>query len=449
MGAMERITQGGRVGFFGLGKSNLSLLRSLPFDNCAVTLRSEREINKADIPPHINVERIFEGENAFRDIEEDILLLSPSVRRERKELCDAKTRGVIFSSDCELFFENNARPLFAVSGSDGKSTTATLAHLLLDSSLLIGNIGVPMTEALSMKCNSYVAELSSFMLAYCRPSAKRACLTNITPNHLDWHESFEEYRNMKLSLLQSAKECVLNIDDEILADYANEFGAYGVISYRFDFHALKRYRAEVTVTRGDLGIERNGRLILPYSNISIKEAHNIKNLMLAIALTDGYTSIERISEVARSFSGLPHRCERFLVKDGVEYINSSIDSSPARTVQTLNALGKKVILLLGGRSKGIGYGTLREAVGKYAEYALIFGENKEKIYTEIKDMTKCELHSNMASAASRAIELSEICKTVLLSPASTSYDAFANFEERGNYFKMIINANKGLQNKGF
>ena len=160
--------------------------------------------------------------------------------------------------------------------------------------------------------------------------------------------------------------------------------------------------------------------------------------MTAIALSDGYADKARIVEVARSFSGLAHRCERFLVKDGVEYVNSSIDSSPARTVQTLESLGKRVILLLGGRSKGVSYAALVPAVKKYAEYALIFGENREEIYREIKDTTKCEIYDDLESAAIRATELSHLADAVLFSPASTSYDAFRDFEERGNYFKKII-----------
>ena len=439
MSTMKKIAGGCRIGFFGLGKSNLSLLCSLPLDNCAVTIRSERAIHKSNIPPHIKIERILQGQSAFLDIDEDILILSPSVRRDRFELCDATARGVILSSDCELFLENNTKSLFAVSGSDGKSTTATLTSLLLNSSQLIGNIGKPMTESLSTECNSYVIELSSFMLTYSNIQAKRACLTNITPNHLDWHKSFEEYRDTKLSLIKNAKECVLNADDEILADYAGKFGAYGIISDKSDFSSLKRYKSEVIVTRCNEGIARNGELIVRYSSILKKEPHNIKNLMMAIAMTDGYTSVEKINEVANSFSGLSHRCEIFLVKDGVEYINSSIDSSPARTVQTLTALDRRVILLLGGRSKGVGYAALRDVVKKYAEYALIFGENRIEIYNEIKEKTKCELYDNITSAAYRAMELSGVCGSILLSPASTSYDAFCDFEERGNRFKNIIN----------
>ena len=439
---IEKIAFSSKVGFLGLGKSNLSLLSCLPLDNCAVTLRSEKKLNRADIPSHIKIEKILEGESAFCDLDEQILICSPSVRRER---CKSQ-REVIFTSDFEIFLEQNTKPLFAVSGSDGKSTTATLAHMLLDSSLLVGNIGVPMTESLGKKCGYYVAELSSFMLQYASFSAKRACITNITPNHLDWHKSFEEYRDTKLSLLKSAEECIINADDKICGMHK---GAFGLVSDRQSFTELKKRNTEIIITRGDSGIERNGELILPYSRIARKEAHNIKNLMMAVALTDGYTDNVRINEVAGSFSGLPHRCEVFLKKEGVEYINSSIDSSPARTVQTLESLGKRVVLLLGGRSKGVGYEALTESVRKYAERVLVFGENREEIYEALKNAASCEIYADLASATVRAIELESVCEAILLSPASTSYDAFSSFEERGNCFKKIVNANKELQNKGF
>ncbi len=434
---IERIRRGARVGFFGLGKSNLSLLSCLPLEKCRITLRSDREISRADIPKHGRIARIFDGRDAYAQIDEEIIFFSPSVRRDRPELAEALARGVIFTSDAELFFESNEKPLFAVSGSDGKSTTATLAHLLLGSSLLIGNIGVPMTEALFCSSQYYVAELSSFMLAYARVPAERACITNITPNHLDWHASFGEYKETKLSLLKNARECVINADDEICAEFARENEVFAVVSDRQTFEELEG-SAEVVLTRSEYGIERNGELILPYSDIKCREEHNIKNLMTAIALTDGYADKARIAEVARSFSGLAHRCERFLVKNGVEYINSSIDSSPARTAQTLKSLGKRVILLLGGRSKGVSYAALVPAVKKYAEYALIFGENREEIYEAIKGSAKCELYDGLKSATMRALELSGCAEAVLLSPASTSFDAFRDFGERGDYFKKIV-----------
>ncbi|MBR5817036.1 MAG: hypothetical protein IKY62_00160, partial [Clostridia bacterium] len=210
---LERIKRGTRLAFFGLGKSNLSLIRSLPLDKCKVTLRSDKALSEKDIACDVKWERILVGESSCLDIDEEIMIFSPSVRRERKSLLAAKERGVIFTSDLEIFLEENTRPMLAVSGSDGKSTTSTLLGLMADNSLLIGNIGNPMVEALGKEASLYVAELSSFMLRYANVKAKRACITNITPNHLDWHESFEEYVGTKLSLLKGSDECVINADD--------------------------------------------------------------------------------------------------------------------------------------------------------------------------------------------------------------------------------------------
>lgn len=434
---MNRIRRGARVGFFGLGKSNLSLISKLPLEKCTVTLRSDAAIDRSTIPKHKKIKRIFDCKDSCRQIDEEIIFFSPSVRRDKRELIEARDKGVKFTSDAELFLEENKKPLFAVSGSDGKSTTATLTHLLLDSSLLIGNIGTPMTASLGAECERYVAELSSFMLTYAKVEAERACITNITKNHLNWHLSFEEYIEAKLSLLKAARECVISAEDEICTEFAKKNGVFGIISDTQSYEEL-RGAAEVILSRSERGILKNGELLLEYSDIGLKEAHNIKNLMMAIALCDGHTDKEQISKVARSFSGLPHRCEKFLVKDGVEYINSSIDSSPARTVATLLSLDKRVILLLGGRSKGLDYGELCDTVRRYAERTLIFGENREEIYSAIKDSTKCELFVDIGDAARRATELSENADAVILSPASTSYDAFSSFEERGNYFKETI-----------
>ena len=434
---MNRIRRGASVGFFGLGKSNLSLISKLPLEKCAITLRSDAAIDRSAIPNHTKIKRIFDGKDSCRQIDEEIIFFSPSIRRDRRELIRASDKGVTFTSDAELFFEENKKPLFAISGSDGKSTTATLTHLLLDSSLLIGNIGTPMTASLDVECERYVAELSSFMLTYAKVKANRSCITNITRNHLDWHHSFEEYIEAKLSLLKAAKECVINADDEICLEFAKKNGVFGIISDKQSYDELQG-KAEVILSCSERGILKNGELLLEYSDIGRKETHNIKNLMIAIALCDGYTDSEQISQVAKSFSGLPHRCEKFLEKDGVEYINSSIDSSPARTVATLLSLDKRVILLLGGRSKGLDYGELCDTVRRYAERALIFGENREEIYSAIKDSARCELFTTIENATERAIELSANADAVILSPASTSYDAFSNFEERGNYFKKII-----------
>ena len=177
-----------KIGFLGLGVSNLALLSLMPRD-AEIIIRSEKKIDRGLLPSDFSRLELREGKEALTVPEEHTLFLSPSVRRDRAELIPFKQVGVKFSSDAEVFFSSVSTPIFAVSGSDGKSTTATIVSLLLSDKFknpgLVGNIGKAMTPSLLEGHDAYAVELSSFMLSYLRINASRAALTNITPNHLD------------------------------------------------------------------------------------------------------------------------------------------------------------------------------------------------------------------------------------------------------------------------
>lgn len=434
---ITKLLGGCKVGFFGLGASNSSLLSNLPLEKCDITLRSDRPICKSEIPIGIRVNRLFTGKNSCAQIDEDILFFSPSVRRDRPELLAAERRGTIFTSDAELFFKRNRTPVLAVTGSDGKSTTATLIDLLLKSgghdSLLIGNIGEPMYKKKAETHDLFVAELSSFMLTYLKPSVTAACITNITPNHLDWHKGYEEYKMTKLSIGEKAERLIL--PDEL----AENIGAEGIISIKIPLRQLiKTYKAELYITVENKYILKNGEKIIDISTVNRREAHNIKNLMMAIAMTDGLVGSEEIRDVATSFHGLPHRCELFFSKDGVDYIDSSIDSSPARTVQTLKSLNRSVVIILGGRGKGLDYIELEPAIKRYAKKVIITGENAEEIYGAVSNSADTEIVADFDEAVIRGKYYSRSVGTLLLSPASTSFDRFKNYAERGEKFKEIV-----------
>ena len=433
---LERIEGGLSVGFFGLGKSNRSLISALPLDRCEITVRSDKEINHDDIPKGATV---YTGEHAMDDIREDILFLSPSVRRERFKDC----HGVIFSSDYELFLSENKKPLFAVTGSDGKSTTTRLVTLLLRAggprASEIGNIGEPMVARLNDECDVYVAELSSFMLDAAVPKAKMAVLTSLTPNHIDWHGSYENYKKTKISLLKSSEKFVISDEN------ADVTGAYGIVSMTRSFTELKRfYSAEIYMTCDGGYIRKNGERLIPLSDILRNESHNIKNLMLAIAMCDGYVGEDEIRSVASGFRGLPHRCERFLSTGEIDFYDSSIDTSPARTAQTLKSLDRECVIILGGRSKGLDYGEMRDEIEKYAHSALLLGENKNEIYSVIKDVTDCYMADDLQGAIDIGCALAGDVGLLLLSPASTSYDMFKSFEERGESFQKLVRQRYGL-----
>ena len=433
---LERIKDGLSVGFFGLGKSNASLISTLPLDGCEVTIRSDKEIKSADLPKGA---RVYTGEHAMDDVREDILFLSPSVKRDRFQ----NLHGVMLSSDYELFLNENKKPLFAVTGSDGKSTTTRLVSLLLRASgqavSEVGNIGEPMVARLSDECDMYVAELSSFMLDAAVPRAKMAVLTSLTPNHLDWHGSYENYKKTKISLLKSSEKFVISDEN------ADITGAYGIVSMTRSFTELKSfYFAEIYMTCDGGYIRKNGEKLIALSDVLRNESHNIKNLMLAIAMCDGYVGEDEIRSVAQSFQGLPHRCERFLHIGGIDFYDSSIDTSPARTAQTLRSLDRRCVIILGGRGKGLDYGEMKEEIKRYANSALLVGENKHEIYSVIKDVTDCYMADDLQSAVDMGCAMAGDVGLLLLSPASASFDMFKDFEERGRSYQKLVKQRYGL-----
>ena len=431
------IEEGCRVGFFGLGCSSSALLGCLPLDNCSVTLRSDQAIDQENVPSGVRVERIFDGKDACKNIDEDVVIFSPSVRRDRAEFLEAEARGVIFTSDAELFFESNDTPIFLITGSDGKSTTATLTHLLLTkagyNAPLIGNIGEPFMKHYGRKTDFYVCEMSSFMLQYMTPKAKAACITNITPNHLDWHKSLDEYRETKLSVRNKTDRLIIADD---LVDVKD---AYGIISVDKSLEEIKNlYKANLYITICDGKIFKNGKPLIEIAKIPRNEKHNLKNLMMAIALTDGLVSDDDMLAVAKSFQGLKHRCECVLRENGIDYIDSSIDSTPARTKETLKSLDRSVVIILGGRGKGLDYSELAPEVRRYVRKAIITGENAKEIYGAISNVTNCEIIEDFERAVLQGKRYAEEVGTLLLSPASTSFDKFRNYAERGDRFKEIL-----------
>ena len=434
---LSMIEKGCRVGFFGLGSSNSALLGCLPLDNCSVTLRSDQAIDQEGVPNGVRVERIFEGKDACQNIDEDIIIFSPSVRRDRVEFSEAEKRGVIFTSDAELFFESNDTPIFLITGSDGKSTTATLTHLLLTragyNAPLIGNIGEPFMNHYGCKKDFCVCEMSSFMLQYMTPKAKAACITNITPNHLDWHKSLDEYKETKLSVSKNTDRLI--IADDLL----NTRGAYGIISAEKSYNELKNiYKANLYITIFDEKICKNGMPLVEIAKIPRNERHNLKNLMMAIALTDGLVSENDILSVAESFQGLKHRCQLILSENGIDFIDSSIDSTPARTKETLRSLDRSVVIILGGRGKGLDYSELAPEVKRYVKKAIITGENSKEIYDAIGKETNCDVIDDFERAILQGKKYAAKVGTLLLSPASTSFDKFKNYAERGDRFKEFL-----------
>ena len=348
----------------------------------------------------------------------------------------------------EVFFDICPAKIIAVTGSDGKTTTTTLIHKMLCeegyNTWLGGNIGNPLlTQTKEMKADDIVVlELSSFQLHTMKKSPHIAVMTNITPNHLDMHKDYEEYIDAKKNIMKHQ-----NSDDVLIVNSSNDVTekigkeANGKL---IEFSSKKD--ADVSITND--AIFCKGKEILKISDIKLPGMHNVENYMAAIGAVSELVSIDSITKVAKTFGGVAHRIELVREFEGVKYYNSSIDSSPNRTINTLKVFKDKVIMISGGKDKGIKYDEIGPAIIEKVKVLILIGATADAIENALnkayKDMgiepcVKVIRASTYPEVVEKARENAKENDVVLLSPASTSFDMFNNFEERGNLFKTLVN----------
>lgn len=441
----------------GLGISNLPLIDVLLESGAAVTARDQKPIDLKG-PRFADWQargvRFICGENYLCGIDGDIIFRSPGIRPDLPEISAAVARGARLSSEMELFFEHCPAKLFAITGSDGKTTTTTLVSLLLTEAanaegkgrrvFLGGNIGTPLLPRLSeMRAEDFaVVELSSFQLMTMQKSADYAAVTNITPNHLNWHTDMEEYTAAKRNVFShGAKTVVLNADSPLTAAELND--------QRIAFSSTKspsEMIGKIKIYEEDGVIKVNGKPYLATSDIKLPGRHNVENYMTAIGLTLDYITPEIAKRVATTFGGVEHRIEFVRTVRGVRYYNSSIDSSPSRTIAALRAFSEKPIVICGGRDKHVPFDGLCDELYARAKALVLTGEALPQIEAAMhasarrRDDFPIVKAPDFKSAVEAAKALAKPGDIVLLSPACTSFDAFKNFEERGKTFKNIVNA---------
>ncbi len=443
--------KGKDITVIGIGISNLPLIKFLIENGANVTARDKNTrkdmAETADELEALGVKLIL-GDGYLDNLSGDIIFKTPGMRFDVPALLDAKERGSKVTSEMEVFFDVCPSHIIAVTGSDGKTTTTTLIHKMMTNAgyttWLGGNIGAPVLEDTGkMKEDDWVIlELSSFQLHTMRKSPEIAVITNISPNHLDMHKSYEEYIDAKKNIMLYQKEgniLVVNADNDVTAKIGRE--AAGAVRY-----FSRRGKADVYLD-GDV-IKRGNVEVLNINDIKIPGMHNVENYMTVIAAVSGLVSDDIIREVAKTFGGVEHRIELVRILDGVRYYNSSIDSSPNRTINTLRVFPDKVVLITGGRDKKIPYDALGPALAEHVKTLVLIGETSDVIEEALEKEIKRTGHgknieviraSTYDEAVNTARSRAESGDVVLLSPASTSFDMFRNFEERGHLFKKIVN----------
>lgn len=363
---------------------------------------------------------------------EEILVRSPVIRPDILPVAESVAAGAELTSEIELLFAHCKAPIIGVTGSDGKTTTAALIARLLEGAgkrvFLGGNNGVPLLPQVAEMTPDAVAvvELSSFQLMTLRRSPEIAVITNITPNHLNWHTDMAEYVAAKCRIFdRGAARLVINGASPACA--ALDTGCVPQV-VRFSL-------------RGDALVLRDGageRVLSVPEGFCLPGRHNLQNLAAALGAVEGLAPLEGASAALADFGGVPHRLQYVDTVDGVKFYNSSIDTSPTRTVAALEALGGRPIVIVGGRGKGLDPSPLVEALVCRAKAVFLYGEAAPALQRALTGRVPVHRFAAFAAATYAAAAWARPGDTVLLSPAHTAFDQFRDFEERGERFCALV-----------
>ena len=446
---------GKQVAIIGMGVSNIPLLDYFYDKNAKVTVFSTNILSD-EIMEKINKYRyeVELGEDNLSRLKGfDIIFRSPSALPTKHEFQSAVKKGAILTSEIEMVLKLAPCKIIGVTGTEGKTTTTSLIYEICKKAgyncFLGGNIGKPIfTKINQMKPEDIVIlELSSFQLMGMTVSPNIAVVTNIFPDHLNVHKSYEEYQDAKKSIFRNQTEegiVILNKDNEITEKFADEVKGKTIF-----FSSTKKLKNGYVYDREDGFIKKctDGKCekILNKNDIKLRGIHNYENICAALAATETVASKEAQIEAVKNFKGVEHRLEFVREIDGVKYYNDSIGTSPASTIAGLNAFDENIILLAGGSDKGLDYKEIGEVIAKKVGTLILTGPTAQKIEEATKQALSEEksieiIHTNnLEESVKVAKEKARSGDIVLLSPASASFDAFKNFEERGNYFKTLVN----------
>ncbi len=452
--AFKAFCKGKSVALIGMGVSNRAAVDFLLSAGARVTARDKNAAPDEALLAFLSsrgIEARF-GEAYLDDLHEDIILRSPGIRPDILAFEKAKEKGQILTSEMEIFTSLCPAKLYAVTGSDGKTTTTTLIAKMLEKAaaregarvFLGGNIGTPLLPHLpEMTEHDYaVLELSSFQLQTMPLSPDVCVVTNITPNHLNWHTDMEEYIRAKKNIFaNAAPSCrlVLNAQNGITRAMKGEAQAsVTLFSSEGKQDALCCYLENGVIYYED----HEKHEVMARADIKLPGRHNAENYMAAIAAVHGVVTYDEMREVARSFAGVSHRIELVLEKDGVRYYNSSIDTSPTRTMAALSSFEEKLIVIVGGYDKHIPIAPMIPPLAEKAKAVIGTGDTGLSVLLALKQAGfprgALAYFGEFDDAVSHAIRLAKSGDIVLLSPAAASFDAFKNFEARGERFRALV-----------
>lgn len=450
--------QGKRVLVVGLAKTGVTLARLLKKHGAQVTISDHK--SKAELTTHLekmdglDVQLELGGHTPKTFLSQDLVILSPGVPPMLKIFDYARSHGVKVTGEFEFCSKFVKEPIVAITGTNGKTTVATLTSEMLKESgkkvWLGGNIGTPLSEYLlnDDKADVLVCEVSSFMLEHVETfTPKNVVFTNLAENHLDRYRSMEDYVNAKRRIFLNTNQgttSILNADDHAVVELARDPAVQrGRIFY---FSRKSSLEPQIMNIGGSVNIKdqirvRTGPEIEYFSlaNTKVRGNHMYENLMAAIlASREHGATHEAIQKVIDDFKGIAHRLEYVRRVGGVEFFNDSKSTNVHSVVRALDAFEENVILIMGGKDTNLNYQPLKERIQRKVKTLILVGEAKERINRDIGDFAETFLIGTFEEAVLIAYQKSRIGDYVLLSPGASSFDMFDSYVERGNYFKEIV-----------
>ena len=430
-----------RVAVLGFGRSGQSATDFLLAHGCI-----PRVYAQGGVPEDAKAKYLRNGVSFYDDFpetfEESVLVRSPVIHPDILPIRRALARGAMLTGEADLFLAGTAATVIGVTGSDGKTTTANMIAALLRTAgkraVLGGNNGMPLLAHVDTLTSDdfAVVELSSFQLMTA-PSPHVAVITNITPNHLNWHTDFFEYAAAKCRIYTAgAVRLVTNAD----CPATREIGSRAALPVTWFSLCGSPDGDSIRVSGDDLIIksEKDAETVSVFRDFSLLGAHNRANFAAAVAAVLPFVDRTAIPTCAREFRGVRHRLEHVATVDGVTYINSSIDTSPTRTAAALLALSCRPLVIVGGRGKGIDLAPLADSLVAHARAVFLYGETASEIAAHLGARVPHMLCGRFADAFEAAVKDAGRGDTVLLSPGCTAFGEFRDFEERGDAFCHLV-----------
>lgn len=454
---------GKKIAIIGAGVSNLPLIKILKQLSYNITVFDKKELTEmesstADFLQNEEISLSLGEHYLEKLIGFDIIFRSPSFLPTNEYLKKEENRKALITTEIEQVIRLAPCPIIGVTGSKGKTTTATIIYNILKklgyTTYLGGNIGTPLFSKLEemKKSDLVVLELSSFQLMNMKFSPHIAVITNISPDHLDIHGSYEEYIHAKTFIFQNQTKkdiLVLNADDKIVTNFSKD--AKGEVRYfkntSLDLTTSKEKYLEKNYILNKNYIEYAGEKIIDTRNLLLKGDHNYLNICAALNAIKDYINVPNSSleDILKDIKSVAHRLEFVREINGVKWYNDSASTTPDKTLAGIHAFSEKIILIAGGYDKNISYKPLAEPILEHVSKLILFGNTKTKIYEEVMKLSKetgknipIYVMDTLEEVIVIAKEVSEPGEIVLFSPASASFDMFKNAYQRGDLFKKLV-----------